>query len=143
MSYQTKDIQDVQSRLKAVLSYDGIAESEMHLHISKVMAVSKPIAKRMLNGNHKTILRRGIMACIVFNVSVSWLYFGELNQCCNKDGLRTLRIHMQSYKGYPKELTDKAMRFYFADIAGMSKARNLMNLIKDNRKSYIDAISAF
>lgn len=60
----TGAISDKQRRLKAVLSYDGVAENEMHLHLAKVMNVSKYIAKRMLNGNHRTILRRGISAYV-------------------------------------------------------------------------------
>ncbi|MDP3743473.1 MAG: hypothetical protein Q8Q76_03940 [Methylotenera sp.] len=138
------DVASKQKRLKAALSYDGIAESEMYLHLAKVLNVSKPIAKRMLAGNHRTILNRGIDTAYALNVSVSWLYFGELGRFSDIDQKnRTLRIHMQSYKGYSKELTDKAMRFNFAFIAGMKKAQNLMNLFETNRMSYIEAVTAF
>lgn len=138
------NITEIQKRLKATLFYDGIAEGEMHLHLAKVMNVSKYIAKRMLNGNHRTTLDRGIAAAYALNVTFDWLYFGSLHSNGNKEAhFRTLRINMQSYKGYPKELTDKAMRFNFAYIAGMKKARNLMSLIEANRMNYIDAVTAF
>lgn len=138
------DIAGKQKRLKAVLSYDGIAENEMHLHLAKVLNVSKPIAKRMLAGNHRTILSRGIDAAHTLNVTVDWLYFGILCPNGNKEEhLRTLRINMQSYKGYPKEITDKAMRFNFAFIAGMKKAENLMNLVVNNRMDYVKAVTVF
>lgn len=137
-------VAEMQKRLKAVLSYDGIAENEMHAHLVNVLNVSKPIAKRMLNGNHRTILRRGIDACIALNVTVDWLYFGSLHPNGNKEShLRTLRINMQSYKGYPKELTDKAIRFNFAYIAGLTKAKNLMNLVETNKINYIEAVTVF
>ena len=116
----------------------------MYAHLAKVLNVSKPIAKRMLAGNHRTILRRGIDAAHTLNVTVDWLYFGSLCPNGNKEEhLRTLRINMQSYKGYPKEITDKAMRFNFAFIAGMKKAENLMSLFEANRMSYIEAVTAF
>lgn len=138
------EIADKQKRLKAVLSYDGIAESEMHTHLANVLNVSKPVAKRMLNGNQRTTLDRGIAIANALNVTFDWLYFGSLHSNGNKEvHFRTLRINMQSYKGYPKELTDKAMRFNFAYIAGMNKARNLMNLIEANRMSYIEAVTVF
>ena len=89
-------------------------------------------------------LNRGIDAACALNVSVNWLYFGNLNGFDSREELhRTLRINMQAYKGYPKEITDKAMRFNFALIAGMKKAANLMNLIETNRMNYIDAVTAF
>lgn len=134
----------MQKRLKAVLSYDGIAENEMHIHLAKVLNVSKPIAKRMLAGEHRTILRRGIDACIALNVSEGWLYFGRLDSFGTQEQMnRTLRINMQSYKGYPKELTDKAMRFNFAYIAGQARAKNLMNLVEANNMKYIEAVTVF
>lgn len=116
------DIEGKQERLKAILFYDGIAESETHIHLAKIMGVSKPIAKRMLKGNYRTILRRGIEACDALSVTVEWLYFGRLDyHYCKITLMRTMRINM-AYKGYPKEITDKAMRFNFAFIAGMTKA---------------------
>ncbi|WP_020168045.1 MULTISPECIES: hypothetical protein [Methylotenera] len=137
-------IASIQKRLKAVLFYDGVAENEMHFHLAKLMGVSAPIAKRMLEGNHRTILRRGIEACITLNVSVDWLYFGRLDyHHCKITLLRTMRINMQEYKGYPKEITDKAMRFNFAFIAGMTKAKNLMNLVETEKINYIEAVSHF
>lgn len=138
------DIAAIQKRLKAVLTYDGIAENEMRLHLAKVMSVSKPIAKRMLNGNHRTILNRGIDVADALNVSISWLFFGRLDGFINQEQKnRTLRINMQSYKGYSKELTDKAMRFNFAYIAGQARAKNLMNLVEANNMKYIEAVTAF
>lgn len=138
------DIEGKQERLKAILFYDGIAESEMHIHLAKIMGVSKPIANRMLKGNYRTILRRGIEACVALSVTVEWLYFGRLdNHYCKTTLLRTMRIHMQAYKGYPKEITDKAMRFNLAYIAGMGKAKNLMTLVETEKINYIEAVSHF
>lgn len=134
----------MQKRLKAIFSYDGIAESEMHLHLAKVLQVSKPVARRMLNGNHRTILKRGIDAADALNVSINWLFFGKLDGFINQDQMnRTLRINMQAYKGYPKELTDRAMRFNFAYIAGQARAKNLMSLVQANNMKYIEAVTAF
>jgi len=139
----TTGIAEKQKRLRAVLSYDGIAEKEMHFHLAKVLNVSNSVAKRMLYGYHKTILMRGIRACIALNISVEWLYFGRLARLDNsKELIRMLRINM-AYKGYPKEIIDKAMRFNFAFIAGMKKAVNMMNLIETKRMNYIEAVTAF
>lgn len=138
------DIAGKQERLRAVLAYDGIDANSMHIHLAKKMNLTHTVAKRMLFGNHRTILNRGIEACKALNVCVEWLYLGRLE--INNDKviqLRTQRIHMQAYKGYPKALTDKAMRFNFAYIAGKIKARNLMNLVQTNRMSYIEAVAAY
>lgn len=89
-------IADKRKRLKAVLSYDGIPENEMHLHLAKVLHVSNTVAKRMLYGDHRTILSRGVDACIALNVSSDWLYFGRLDRCSREELHRTLRINMQA-----------------------------------------------
>jgi hypothetical protein len=125
-----------QKRLKAVLAYDGIDENKMHLHLAKLLQVSNSVAKRMLYGDHRTILKRGIDAARALDVTVNWLYFGEFSHYHN----RTMRIHVQAYKGYPKAITDKAMRFHFAVIAGQAKALNLLNLVSANKLNYVDAL---
>ena len=139
MSDCTTDIDGKQKRLKAVLAYDGIDEKKMHLHLAKLLQVSNSVAKRMLVGEHRTILKRGIDCCYALDVTVNWLYFGEISHYHN----RTMRIHMQAYKGHPKAITDKAMRFHFAFIAGLTRAKNLMNFIVSNKMSYIEAVTVF
>ena len=126
-----------QKRLKAVLAYDGIDEKKMHLHLAILLQVSNSVAKRMLVGEHRTILRRGIAAARALDVTVNWLYFGEFSHYHN----RTMRIHVQAYKGHPKEIADQAMRFMFAVIAGQTKALNLLNLVSSNKLSYVSALT--
>jgi len=58
------------------------------------------------------------------NVDWRWLGFGEFGPF----DLRTVRIHVQVYKGYHKENTDRIMRMIFGYIAGHRKAVNLFNL---------------
>lgn len=130
------DIKLMRKRLMAVLSYGGIDDKKMHLHLARLLQVSNSVAKRLLVGEHRTILRRGIKLAKALDVTVEWLYFGELNHYHN----RTMRIHVQAYKGYPKAITDKAMRFTFAVIAGQTKALNLLNLVSSNKLNYVDAI---
>ena len=143
-SDSTTDIEGKQARLKCALAYDGIAENEMHIHLAKVLQVSNSVAKRMLNGNHRTILNRGIDAAYSLNVSANWLYFGNLNGFDSREQChRTLRINMQAYKGYSKEITDKAMRFNFAFIAGLDRAKNLMNLVETQKMNYVEAVTVF
>ena len=130
------EINLMRKRLMAVLSYDGIDENKMHYYLAKVLNVSNLVAKRMLYGDHRTILRRGIDASIALDVTIDWLYFGEFAYYHN----RTMRIHVQAYKGYPKEITDQAMKFHFAVIAGQTKALNLLNLVSSNKLSYVSAV---
>lgn len=128
----------IAKRLKAVLSYDGIDDKQMHLYLAKLLNVSSQVAKRMLVGK-SSILRRisnSVEIAEALDVSYAWLFLGELVRYHN----RTMRIHMQAYKGYPKEIVDKAMRFNFAMIAGQTKALNLFKLVSDNKLNYVDAL---
>lgn len=133
------NVHEMQKRLIAALSYDGIAENKMHIHLAKVLNVSYSVAKRMLSCKHRSILSRGIDAATALDITVNWLYFGQLDRYHH----RTLRINMQQYKGYPKEITDKAMTFNLACIAGQTKAKNLLNLIETNHMNYIEAVTVF
>lgn len=138
------DIDGKQQRLRAVLAYDGISESQMHIALARIMNISRPVAKRMLFGNHRTILKRGIKACIALNICVEWLFFGQLRPHFDRNiQLRTQRVHMQGYKGHSKEQTDKAMRFNMAYIGGLNMARNLMHLVQTKQMNYLDAVAAF
>jgi hypothetical protein len=138
------NITEIQRRLKAVLSYDGIVENEMHLYLAKVLQVSSAVTKRMLSSKHRTILSRGIDAADALNISVDWLYFGRLDRFSDQvQKNRTLRIHVQVYKGYSKEITNRVMRFNFAFIAGITRAKNLMDLVGANKMSYVDAVMMF
>lgn len=123
-------------RLKAVLTYDGIDENKMHLHLAKLLDVSSPVAKRMLDGKSRIFWQRSIEIAKALDVGSLWLCFGEFGRYHN----RTMRIHVQVYKGYPKAITDKAMRFHFAVIAGQAKALSLLNLISANNLNYVDAL---
>jgi hypothetical protein len=116
----------------------------MQLHLAKVLNVSNSVAKRMLAGEYRTILSRGIAACHALNISVEWLYFGRLDRFDNlEEHNRTMRVHVQAYKGYSKEITDKVMRFNFAFIAGAARAKNLMNLVETKKMNYVEAVTAF
>lgn len=130
------DVNLMPKRLKAVLSYDLIDENKMHLHLAKLLKVSIPVAKSMLDGKSRIFWQKRIEIAKALDVGSGWLCFGEFGQYHN----RTMRIHVQAYKGHPKEITDKAMRFHFAVIAGQAKALNLLNLVSSNKLSYVSAL---
>ena len=133
---ETDDIDLMPKRLKAVLAYDGIDENKMHLHLAKLLKVSNPLAKRMLDGKSRNFWQRRNEIGKALDVDYLWLCYGELVRYHN----RTMRIHVQAYKGYPKEITDQAMKFHFAVIAGQTKALNLLNLVSSNKLSYVSAV---
>ncbi len=139
------DIACMQKRLKAILAYDGIKEADMPIQLAKVLSVSLPVAKRMLNGEHRTIIKRGFSVCDAMNVEADWFFCDRIDRGyrSRESHLRTLRINMQSYKGYPKAITDKAMRFNFAYIAGVRKAENLMSFVLSKKMNYVDAVMTF
>ncbi len=126
-------------RLKAVLTYDGVAQENMHIHLAKTLQVSKPVAKRMLVGKSHIFLQKPTGIAMALDIKCEWLYFGEFWSFHN----RTMRIHVQAYKGYPKEIVDKAMRFNFALIAGQIKSKNLMNLVQIKKMDYTEALTIF
>ena len=131
------DARLMQKRLKAVLAYDGVQEHKMHLYLAVVLCVSIPIAKRILFGHgERSIKIHGIKISRALDITVNWFYFGELDQW----HIRTLRINMQCYKGYPKADTDKAMRFLLAFSAGQSRAKNLFKLVESGDMDYISAV---
>lgn len=136
---ETDYINLMRKRLKAVLAYDGIAEHDMHIYLAKVLQVSKPVAKRMLEGKSRIFCQRPSEVAQALDVDCEWLYVGKFGRYHN----RTMRINMQTYKGYPKEIVDKAMRFNFAFVAGQTKAKNLMNLIAIGKMKYADAAMIF
>lgn len=133
---EADNINLMRRRLKAVLAYDGIDDKKMYLHLAKLLNVSSPVAKRMLDGKSRIFCQRPSEVAKSLDVDCGWLYTGEFGRYHN----RTMRINMQTYKGYPKEITDKAMRFHFAVIAGQTKALNLLNLVSSNKLNYVDAL---
>ena len=134
---ETDDIDLMPKRLKAVLAYDGIDENKMHLHLAKLLKVTGPVAKRMLDGKSRIFLQRRKEIAEALDVGYLWLFIGEFGGYHHN---RTMRIHVQAYKGYPKEITDQAMKFHFAVIAGQTKALNLLNLVSSNKLSYVSAV---
>lgn len=130
----------MQERLKAVLVYDGVQEHKMHIHLSKLISVSIPVAKRILYGDvGRSIQKHGITISSALDITDNWLYFGKLDQWHN----RTLRINMQCIKGYSKVDVDKAIKFLFAHSAGKRKARNLFKLVESGDIAYVSAIRMY
>lgn len=123
-------------RLIAVLDYDGIPKHRRAAFLANAGKISRSTAYRLLKGSRAAWGWR-IPAELIraLDVSRTWLIFGELSSL----DLRTMRIHLQTYKGYPKEDTNRIMRMLVGYIAGHNKAENLLNLAAAGELSFTGA----
>lgn len=123
-------------RLLAVLEYNGVPKHRRAALLVKTGKMSRSKAYRLLNGSHAATCEDiSIDLMRTLGVSYDWLLFGELNHF----DVRTMRIYIQAYKGYPKEDTDRIMRILVGYIAGHHKARNLLNLVAAGKLCIQDA----
>lgn len=130
------DEQLIRRRLLAVLEYDGIPQHRRAAFLVKAGKMARSTAYRVLNGSSSGAIRRipfDLMRAL--DVDYDWLLLGEFSRF----DLRTMRIHIQTYKGYPKEDTDRIMRMLVGYIAGHHKAKNLFNLAASGKLSFSGA----
>lgn len=123
-------------RLISVLDYDGVPKHRRASFLVNNGKVSLSTAYRLLNEPHTGRVRRHMFDLAQgLNVDWQWLGFGEFSRF----DLRTMRIHVQVYKGYHKEHTDRIMRMFFGYMAGHRKAVNLFNLAAAGELSFTTA----
>lgn len=126
----------IMRRLRAVLEYDRIPKHRQVAYVAKLGKISRSTAYRLLNEEPLVAMKRFPGALIIgLGVNCDWLISGEFSRF----DLRTMRIHLQTYKGYPKEDTDRIMRMLVGKIAGHRKAENLFNLAATGELSFSGA----
>lgn len=119
----------------AVLDYDGVSESDRLSYLMRTCKLSKYFAGRMLKGYYPRDARKCLEIADALDIDLEWIIYGESRWLFP----RTLRIHMQQVKHYPKPDVDKLLRLMVASRAGLSKACNLVNLVYDGRMSILHA----
>lgn len=124
----------IMRRLLAVLEYDGVPKHRRAAFLAKAGKISRSTAYRILNDEDPAVAVHRIPFALIraLDVDCDWLYFGEFSHF----DPRTMRIHVQTYKGYPKEDTDRIMRMLAGTIAGHHKAENLLNLAATGQLSF-------
>lgn len=122
----------IKQRLLAVLDYDGIPRRKRAAHLAAACGCAPSTARRWLsagNGVDKMRMRSLRDLARGLAVTLGWLACGE----CGTLAPRTLRIHIQQIKGYPKSEVDRMVRLLVAWNAGQCKAVSLVDLIIANK----------
>lgn len=122
-----------QRRLLAVLEYDGVPKHRRAAFLVKAGKMSRSTAYRLLNGSPAaSICHISLDLMRALEVDCDWLWLGKFSHF----DVRTMRIHIQTYKGYSKEDTDRIMRMLVGHISGHRKAENLFNLAAAGELSF-------
>lgn len=92
--------------LLGVLDFDGVPEEARLDYLMRTCNLSKYLAGRVLNGYMPRCPFKCFALTDALDVDCIWLWVGA----AEKYHPRTLRIHLQQVKHYPKEATDQMLR---------------------------------
>lgn len=132
----------IKRRLLAVLDHDGVPKRRRAAFLAKAGKISRSAAYRLLDSEDSRAPRRISFYANISretDISLDWLLCGELRTA----NMRTLRIYIQNFLGYPKQDTDRIMRMFVAYMADHKKATNLLGLAISGAMSLASAARLF
>lgn len=118
-------------RLLGILDYDEIEPCKRLHHLMQRCGLSRYMAKRALDGSLPYSGSTAMDMADALDVSIAWLWDGALESVHP----RTFRIHWYVLN-YSKQDINNMSRLMMALIAGQNKARNLADLIVEEKLSF-------
>lgn len=128
------EYEERKKRLLGVLDYDEVKECDRIRHLMQRCGLSRYLAKRALNGRLPKSGLTGLEMALVLDVRMEWLWWGQIVTVAP----RTFRIHAYVLN-YSRNEIDKMARLAMAAGAGHKKANNLVNLIIEEKLSFLSA----
>lgn len=125
--------------LLAILDFDEVPEAGRLDYLMRTCGLSRYLAERVLNGHYPRDVYKLFDITDALDVDFEWLMVGWAAQYHP----RTLRIHLQQVKHYPKEATDQMLRLMVGVCAGHKKARDLAKLACNGKMSMLSAAHLF
>lgn len=125
----------ITTRINAILEFDGIQPERRASYLAQKCGISRATAKRLLSGVNTMRMGTYIKVVQALDVDFRWILDGKITEY----HIRTWRIYVQVFKGYPPNVAANIVKMFSASVMGHSRARNLLDMAAAGSLSFTQA----